>query len=167
MKQHRDPSTKPYYRCLSCPRFRNTCGGRPTRGYDLQTWCEYIRDVRDAFGLKNANIARDADVSIKTIEKVIAINTEQDIMRATARRIELAVIGPVGDHTCYLDHEGGNDSERIGELLKEIEQLRERLRQIDDLHRRDIRAVKEEYQDQVDFLKDELKAWRDLHKNSR
>ena len=160
MKQHRDPSTKHYFRCLSCPRFRNTCGGRPTRGYDLQTWCEYIRDVRDAFHLKNANIAKDADVSIKTIEKVIAINTEQDIMRATARRIELAVIGPVGDHTCYLDYEGENDSERIADLRKENEMLKERLQQIDELHRRDIRAVKEEYQEQIAFLRDELKARR-------
>lgn len=113
--------------------------------------------------MKNAIIAKDADVSTKTIEKVIAINTDNDIMRATARRIELAVIGPVGDHTCYLDHEGGNGSERIGELSKENEQLKEQIHQMDEQHRRDIRAVREEYQDQIAFLKDELKAWRALH----
>ena len=162
MKPRQDPSTKPYYRCLSCPRFRNACGGRPTRGYDLQTWCEYMRDVRDTFGLKNAIIAKDADVSTKTIEKVMAIYTEQDIMRATARRIELAVIGPVGTYSCCLDHDNGNDNE----LRKENEQLKEQLHQIEEQHRRDVRAVREEYQEQITFLKDELKAWRSLHQTS-
>ena len=121
MKTRQDPSTKPYYRCLSCARFRKSCGGRPTRDMDLQNWCEYMRDVKDHFRLTNAYIAKEADVSIKTIERIMAINIEQDIMRAIARRIELVVIGPVGDHTCYLDH--GNN-EQIDYLMKAIEHLR-------------------------------------------
>ena len=121
MKESHDSSTKPYYRCLSCPRFRKSCGGRPTRDYDLQTWCEYMRDVKEVAHLTNSYIAKEADVSIKTIERIMAINIEQDIMRATARRIELVVIGPVGDHTCYLDYDDGTTAERIQRLLTEIE----------------------------------------------
>ena len=121
MKTRQDPSTKPYYRCLSCARFRKICGGIPTRGMDLQNWCEYMRDVKELAHLNNANIAKEADVSIKTIERIMAINFEQDIMRATARRIELAVIGPVGDHTCYLDYDDATATERINRLLAEVE----------------------------------------------
>ena len=121
MKETHGSSTKPYYRCLSCPRFRKSCGGRPTRDYDLKTWCEYMRDVKEVAKLTNAYIAKEADVSIKTIERIMSINIEQDIMRATARRIELVVIGPVGDHTCYLDYEDGTTAERIQRLLTEIE----------------------------------------------
>ena len=121
MKTRPDPSTKPYYRCLSCPRFRKTCGGRPTRDYDLQTWCEYMRDVKELARLTNAYVAKEAEVSIKTIERIMAINIEQDIMRATARRIELAIIGPVGNHTCYLDYSDDTAVERISRLLAEIE----------------------------------------------
>ena len=121
MKARPDPSTKPYYRCLSCPRFRNVCGGRQTRDYDLQTWCEYMRDVKELARLTNAYIAKEAEVSIKTIERIMAINIEQDIMRATARRIELAVIGPVGNHTCYLDYSDDTAAERISRLLQEVE----------------------------------------------
>ena len=121
MKETHDSSAKPYYRCLSCPRFRKSCGGRPTRDYDLQTWCEYMRDVKEVAHLTNSYIAKEADVSIKTIERIMAINIEQDIMRATARRIELVVIGPVGDHTCYLDYDDGTTAERIQRLLTEIE----------------------------------------------
>ena len=121
MKAKQDHSTNPYHRCLSCPRFRNTCGGRPTRDYDLQTWCEYMHDVKEHFHLTNAYIAKEADVSIKTIERIMSINIEQDIMRSTARRIELAVIGPVVNHTCYLDYSDDTAMERINRLLQEIE----------------------------------------------
>lgn len=125
MKERHDPSTKPYYRCLSCARFRKICGGIPTRGMDLQEWCEYMRDIKELAHLHNADIAKEADVSIKTVERIMAINFEQDIMRATARRIELAVIGPVGDHTCYIDYDGNTTTERINRLLAEIEYWRE------------------------------------------
>lgn len=124
MKTRQDPSTKPYYRCLSCPRFRKTCGGIPTRDMDLQSWCEYMRDVKELAHLTNAYIAKEADVSLKTIERIMSINIEQDIMRATARRIELAVIGPVGEHTCYLDYSEDTATERINRLLAEIEYWR-------------------------------------------
>ena len=124
MKPMHDSSNKPYHRCLSCPRFRSTCGGRPTRDYDLQTWCELIRDVKERFHLTNADIAKEADVSVKTIERIMAINIEQDIMRATARRIELAVIGPVVNHTCYLDYGDGTSAERIKSLLAEVDYWR-------------------------------------------
>lgn len=117
MKPRQDPSTKPYFRCLSCPRFRKVCGGIPTRGMDLQNWCEYMRDVKEVAHLTNAYIAEEAQVSTKTIERIMAINIEQDIMRATARRIELVIIGAVGKHICELDHDDG----MVNKLLAEVE----------------------------------------------
>lgn len=119
MKTRNDPSTKPYCRCLSCSMFRKTCGGIPTRGMDLQDWCEYMRDVKDLAKLTNAKIAEEADVSIKRIESVMAINVDQDIRRATARRIELAIIGPVGAHSCHLDHDP-TAAEQIAALKEEV-----------------------------------------------
>jgi hypothetical protein len=121
MKTRQDPSTKPYYRCLSCPRFRKLCGGRPTRDMDFQNWCEYMRDVKDVFHLTNAYIAKESEVSIKTIEKIMALNIEQDIMRATARRIELVVIGPVRDHLCDLDYDKNATLDIISKLQSEVE----------------------------------------------
>lgn len=123
MKIRQDPSTKPYYRCLSCAKFRKACGGIPTRDLDLQNWCEYMRDVKECFRLTNAYIAQEADVSIKTIERIIAINIDQDIRRATARRIELAIIGPVGKHFCDLDYDNSAAAEQIAALLGKIERL--------------------------------------------
>ena len=135
MKTRQDPSAKPYYRCLSCPQFRKTCGGIPTRGMDLQNWCEYMRDVKEVAHLTNAYIAKEADVSIKTIERIMALNYENDIMRAVARRIELVVIGPVGKHFCYQDYDESNTAEKISILLAKIDDLskvKQRLEKIID-----------------------------------
>lgn len=121
MKPRQDPSTKPYYRCLSCAKFRKACGGIPTRDLDLKNWCEYMRDVKEIAHLTNAYIAKEADVSVKTVESIMAANREQDIMRAIARRIELVIIGPVAKHFCDIDYDGSAATERISALLAEVE----------------------------------------------
>ena len=121
MKTRHDPSTKPYFRCLNCPRFRRLCGGRPTRDMDLDEWCEYMRDVKETFHLTNAFIAQESEVSLTTIENIMALSRKQDIMRATARRIELVVIGPVRDHICYLDYDKNAISETISKLQAEVD----------------------------------------------
>ena len=83
-----------------------------------------MRDVKEIAHLTNAYISKEADVSIKTIERIMAINFEKDILRATARRIELAIIGPVGKHLCDLDYDGSAATERITALLAEVEYWR-------------------------------------------
>ena len=123
MKTKQDPSTKPYYRCLTCQQFRHHCAGLPTRDMTLQEWCEYMRDVKELAHLTNAYIAKEVGVSTKTIERIMSINCEQDIMRSTARRIELTVIGPVGKHFCDLDYDSAA-TDRITSLLAENDHLR-------------------------------------------
>lgn len=124
MKTRPNASTKPYYRCLSCVRLGVSCGGHSTRGMTLQEWCEYMRDVKDAKHLTNANIAQESGVSIKTIERIMAINYEQDIMRETARKIEIAVIGSVQQFPCYLDYDDSTLVEQVNVLRSELEYWR-------------------------------------------
>ena len=124
MKTRQDPAAKPYYRCLSCAKFRKACGGIPTRDLDLQGWCEYMRDVKEIAHLTNAYIAKESEVSLKTIERIMSLNYDQDIRRATARRIEQVVIGPVAKYFCDLDYDGSAATDRITSLLAEIEHLR-------------------------------------------
>lgn len=123
MKIRTDPATKPYYRCLTCAKFRRDCGGIPTRDLDLQNWSEYMRDVKEFAHLTNAYIAEKADVSIKTVERIMAINCDTDIRRATARRIEQVVIGPVAKYFCDLDYDNSMVAEQTAALLEKIERL--------------------------------------------
>lgn len=127
MRARTDPSTKPYYRCLSCAKFRKECGGIPTRDLDLQNWCEYMRDVKEFAHLTNAFIAEKADVSIKTVERIMAINCDADIRRATARRIEQVIIGPVTKYFCDMDYDSSDATSKIAELLSRIEELQQKV----------------------------------------
>ena len=124
MKTKRDISNKPYSSCFICPRFRNECGGRPTRDMDFIEWCEYMRDIRDHFDLTNEYITEKAQSSEGTTERIMSAKSNQDIMRSTARRYEQAVIGPVGEFTCYFDYDH-ELAEKVDELLAEVETLRE------------------------------------------
>lgn len=120
MKQKQDYSAKPYNRCLSCPRFRNMCGGIPTRGMDLKEWSEYIRDVMDYFGLSAAHVAEKSEISQRKVESIHAINIEQDIMRSTARRIEQVVLGSVTRFICDMDYDAKSAAEKIVSLEAEV-----------------------------------------------
>jgi hypothetical protein len=125
MKPKTDPSTKAYYRCMTCQNFRKTCGGRPTRDMDLKNWCEYIRDVMDHFRLTIAFVAEKADVSQKRVELIRAIREDQDIMRATARRIEQVVLGPATNHLCDMDYDAAKSAEIVSSLQAQVESLKE------------------------------------------
>jgi hypothetical protein len=83
-----------------------------------------MRDVKEIAHLTNAYISKESDVSIKTIERIMAINFDQDIRRSTARRIEQVVIGPVSKYFCDLDYDGSAATDRITNLLAEIEYLK-------------------------------------------
>ena len=102
MKRKTDFSAKPYYKCLTCDqRIAGQCNGIRTAPLELAAWCEYMRDMKEVNGLTNAYIAEKSGVSVKTIERIMAINCEQDIMRETARRIENAIIGSSNQFPCY------------------------------------------------------------------
>ena len=122
MKQKPDITAKPYYRCFICPRFRKECGGRPTRDMNRREWGEYMRDIRDYFGLSNDYITEKAESSSGTTERIMDPDSTQDVMRSTARRYEQAEIGPVGEFTCYLDHAC---DDQVATLQAEITALRE------------------------------------------
>ena len=123
LKQLHDMSTKPYYRCILCPKFRIMCGGMPTRGLDQQGWCECIRDVMDYFHLSCAFVSKEANVSLRTVERIHAVNIEQDIMRSVCRSIELVVFGPVTRLLCEMDYDA-SANEKIAQLQAEVDYWR-------------------------------------------
>lgn len=104
MKTRPDVTTKPYYKCLHCSSFRKECGGVSTRSMTLLELCEFLRDVKDFFHadpeMKISAIAHRADASEKTVERLMALNCEQDVMSENLRRIKIAVLGSAGHHSC-------------------------------------------------------------------
>lgn len=82
-----------------------------------------MRAIKEEKHLTNAYVAEKADVSVKTIERIMALNCDQDIMRDTARRIELVIMGDSTDYPCYLalEEHVPEVSTKLNDALRELE----------------------------------------------
>lgn len=145
MKTKHELAVKPYASCLSCKHRKVRCDGLRTAPMDLLTWCAYMRDMKEANKLTNADIAKKSDVSIKTIERIMTLNCEQDIMRDTARRIENAIVGTANQHMCHLVLEENAPSETI--------------KLIDDIHAsyvKEMQTIRDESKVLIERLRSEI-----------
>lgn len=145
MKTKTELAVKPYANCLSCKHRKVRCDGLRTAPMDLLTWCAYMRDMKEANKLTNAHISEKSGVSIKTIERIMTLNCEQDIMRDTARRIENAIVGTSNQHPCYLLLEESAPSETI--------------KLIDDIHAsyvKEMQSVRDESKVLIERLRAEI-----------
>lgn len=166
MKKKTDYAEKPYNRCLSCQHRKVRCDGPRTSGLPLARWCEYMRDMKDVNGLTNAYIAEESGVSVKTIERLMAMNAEQDIMRETARRIENVIIGSSSKYPCYLAFEEENlpDEQKMNDALRELERAladnkdyRVALDNIHASYKAEMETIREEAQKKIDFLMEQVR----------
>jgi transcriptional regulator with XRE-family HTH domain len=71
----------------------------------LQEWCKFIKAIKEKAGYTNTEVAEGADVSLSTVESIMSLNRDKDIMRDTARRIENFVLGVGTGYPCYLAFE--------------------------------------------------------------
>lgn len=126
MKKKTDFTDKPYSKCFACPhRLAQNCDGPRTAPMTLEKWCEYMRDMKEANGLTNAEVAERSGISVKRIEQLMALKCDQDIMRETARKIENAIVGSSNQYPCYLAfEEAGTDSiKQLTVALSELERM--------------------------------------------
>jgi hypothetical protein len=77
----------------------------------------------DYFHLSNAYVTEKAESSSKTTERIRTCSIEQDILRGTARRYELAVFGTSTRLVCEMDFDV-TAAEKIDKLLAEVDRLR-------------------------------------------
>ena len=90
----------------------------------LLEWCKFIRAIKEAAGYTNTEVAEGADVSLSTVESIMSLNRDKDIMRDTARRIENFVLGVGTGYPCYLAFEENSPdvSQRVSNAMRDLEQ---------------------------------------------
>lgn len=132
---------EPYVACLECShRKEGRCNGPRTSTMSLQEWSKFMRAVKEADGLTNKEVEERTGhmVSQKTIEHLMAMNCDRDIMRDTAARIENAIIGSSTSYPCYLAFKENlpEMSQRVSNALRDLERdLDEKhLAALDELH---------------------------------
>lgn len=151
-----------FEKCIKCPRIGESC----VPNLMLLPFAELLKwaDKRQKYlGWTNKILAEKSKVPEGTIYRIKA--GEEDCKFSTMRNILIALIGGTTDEfSCTEQVERElQQAANLSAVEAENETLREQIRQMDELHRKDIRAVREEYQEQIAFLKEELKAWRSWH----
>ena len=166
MKAKTDFTDKPYNRCLTCShRAEKRCDGPRSSAMPLHRWCEFMRDMKEANGLTNAYISEKSGVSLKTIERLMSLNSDQDIMRETARRIEDAIIGSSNQYPCYLAFEENSpqDSQKLNDALRDLERAladnhdyRKALDNIHDSYKAEMQQIRDEAQEKITYLRTQI-----------
>lgn len=185
---------EPYVACLDCSHRRDgRCNGPRTSTMSLHEWCKFMRAVKEADGLTNKEIEARSGVSLKTIEHILAMNIDRDIMRDTAARIENAIIGSSTRYPCYLAFEENipDVSQKMNAALRELEQSLDESHRaaidnihtshaaemlaINTTHAAELTAVKEECATKVQYLleqnerlqRDNDNLWAEVNRKSR
>lgn len=159
-----------FEKCIKCARIGESCVPNlmllPFS--DLIQWCA---TRQKHLGWTNQNLADHSKVPIGTINRIKA-GEYMDCKYSTIKNILIALIGGTTDEfscTEQVERELRQKEQleqqtaSLSAVQVENERMKDILSKIDEQHRNDIRAVKAEYQEQIDFLREELKAWRNLH----
>ena len=163
-----------FEKCLKCNRIGESCVPNimllPFA--DLIRWCD---NRQKHLGWTNQTLAEKSDVPVGTIKRIKA-GEYLDCKYSTIKSLLIALIGGTTDEFPCTEQvekelrqmeELEKQAEKLSAVEKENEALKLRFRVIEEQHRADIRAIKAEYQEQLTFLKDELKAWRSWHQKER
>lgn len=167
-----------YEKCIKCARIGESCVPNlmllPFS--DLMHWCTSRQKHLE---WTNQALADKSKVPVGTINRIKA-GEYLDCKYSTIKSILIALIGGTTDEfACteqvekelrqleQLEKQAAKlsateaENERLKERLTQVDEL---LRHIDEQHRQDIRVIREEYQEQIAFLKEQLKAWQSTHK---
>jgi predicted transcriptional regulator len=114
-------------------------------------------------GWTSQMLADKSKVPIGTISRIKA-GEYLDCKYSTIKNILIALIGGTTDEfSCTeqvekeLKHLEALEQQaaKLSDVEQENHELKAKLSEIDELHRKDVRAIKEEYQEQIVFLKKE------------
>ena len=156
-----------FEKCIKCTRIGESCV--PNLWLlpfpDLIQWC--IKRQKH-IGWTNQMWADKSTVPIGTINRIKAGDT--DCKYSTIKNLAISLIGGTTDEfacNAQVENEFRNlekleqQAARLSAVEAENEMLKKRLNEIDEIHRNDIRVIKEEYREQVLFLRGQLKAWQE------
>ena len=160
-----------FEKCIKCTRMGESCVPNlmllPFN--DLMQWCA---KRQKHLAWSNQILADKSKVPVGTINRIKA--GEEDCKYSTIRNILIALIGGTTDEFACTEQVENElrqieqlekQAAKLAETEKENKSLKSRLNKIDEQHRKDIRVIREEYHEQIVFLKDQLKAWQTHHKD--
>lgn len=159
-----------FEKCITCSRIGESCVPNLMilSFADLMQWC--VKRQKHLEWTNNV-LAEKSNVPVGTINRIKA-GEYADCKYSTIHNILIALIGGTTNEfpcTNLVEKEMrqmeqlAQQAARLAEVEAENAQLKEQISHMDELHRNDIRIIKEEYREQVCFLREELKARRNTN----
>lgn len=159
-----------FEKCIKCDRLGESCipNFLLLPFAELLQWCNKRQKYLE---WTNQTLADKSKVPVGTINRIKA-GDYSDCKYSTIRYLLIALIGGTTEEFPCMDQMEKElkqlelfeqQAAKLAATEKENKALKNRLNKIDEQHRKDIREIKEEYQEQIAFLKDELKAWQSWH----
>lgn len=158
-----------FEKCIKCTRIGESCVPNlmllPFP--ELKKWWDKRQKHLD---WTNKTLSDKCTVPLGTINRIKA--GEEDCKFSTMRLILLALIGGTTDEFACTEQVENElrqmerleqQAAKLSEVEAKNKTLIERISTIDETHRNDIRIIKQEYQEEISFLKEQLKAWQSLH----
>lgn len=153
-------------RCITCERLGQDCVPNHM-ALDFPALLEWWKKRQAFLGWSNQVLSDKSTIPLGTINRIKA--GEDDCRYSTIRHIIHALMGGYSvEFQCQkaLDQEFAAIEAlktQNAELTYRNEELLAKLATIDELHRNDIRIIKAEYQEEIAFLKEQLRAWQREH----
>lgn len=154
-----------FEKCIKCERLGESCVPNLML-LDFPKLMEWCKKRQKHLEWTNQTLAEKSRVPIGTINRIKA-GDYLDCKYSTIRALLITLIGGTTDEfscTEQIEREMKQleQSAQQDAAAKENELLKAELAACEAQHRADIRAIRNEYREQIEFLKDELKAWRSL-----
>lgn len=156
-----------FEKCIKCDRMGESCVPNlmllPFS--DLLVWWD---KRQKHLKWSNQDLADKSNVPVGTIKRIKA-GEHPDCRYSTIKSILIALIGGTTDEFACTEQvekelqqmeKLERQAEQLSTVEKENKSLKEQLSKIDETHRNDIRTIREEYKEQIAFLKEQLKAWQ-------
>lgn len=155
-----------FEKCIKCNRLGESC----VPNLMLLPFSDLIQwwnKRQSHIGWSNQTLADKSGVPVGTISRIKA--GEMDCRYSTIKSILISLIGGTSDEwhcTEQVERELKQmelleqQAAKLSSTETENNALRAKLETMDDQHRADIRAIRAEYQEQIAFLKEQLKAWQ-------
>ena len=156
-----------FEKCIKCNRLGESCVPNLMLlpFHDLIAWCDKRQKYLE---WSKQTLADKSKVPLGTINRIKA-GDYMDCKYSTIKNLLIALIGGTTDEFSCTEQitrelqqmeELEQKTAKLSAAERENAEMKERLRTIDELHRADIRAIKAEYQEQIAFLKEQLRVWQ-------
>jgi hypothetical protein len=156
-----------FEKCIACNRIGESCVPNLML-LPFANLIQWIDKRQKHLGWTSQALADKSSVPIGTIKRIKA-GDYMDCKYSTIKSILITLIGGTTDEfacTEQVEKELRNmeqleqQAAKLSAAEKENHELKAKLGIIDEQHRNDMRVLREEYREQIAFLKEELKAWQ-------